>query len=327
MLEDIRLMTMERMQKMREKHEKWNDGICPNIRKKFEIIKDLHSCRAWQLSGIPCQHGCAAIYFLHKDPEDYISDWGLVLTSGSSVRGGKTTRGGGSASGSQSARGGQGSRGGSQGSRGGSQGSRGSSQGSRGGSQGGGSQGSAQDFAQGSAICGLLQVLVVVKGLLVVFKGLKCSKELMVKQLGKEEGVMDQNQVLILMRAVRSGCMVGSHSCGQGEVVVAGGAGVKCLGWELCSETGGWGGGGLRGPNDGRIVGEGGGSWMRRGGEGSELGTVLSNLAGKQFCDGDGVVEISVASMTSILTSVQRSIVEVSSGKRIRCLAAAENSA
>ncbi|GJW95120.1 hypothetical protein Tco_0174792 [Tanacetum coccineum] len=106
MLEDIRLMTMERMQKMREKHEKWNDGICPNIRKKFEIIKDLHrnwkvvpsgeskfevrngydgfrvdermmtcSCRAWQLSGIPCQHGCAAIYFLHKDPEDYISDW------------------------------------------------------------------------------------------------------------------------------------------------------------------------------------------------------------------------------------------------------------
>ncbi|GKC43798.1 hypothetical protein Tco_1061520 [Tanacetum coccineum] len=45
----------------------------------------------------------------------------------------------------------------------------------------------------------VLQVLVVVKGLLVVFKGLKCSKELMVKQLGKEEGVMDQNQVLILM--------------------------------------------------------------------------------------------------------------------------------
>ncbi|GJU33170.1 hypothetical protein Tco_1176759 [Tanacetum coccineum] len=103
MLEDIRLMTMERMQKMGEKHEKWNDGICPNIRKKFEIIKDLHmlvpsgeskfevrngydgfrvdermmtcSCRAWQLSGIPCQHGCASIYFLHKDPEDYISDW------------------------------------------------------------------------------------------------------------------------------------------------------------------------------------------------------------------------------------------------------------
>ncbi|GJT96911.1 hypothetical protein Tco_1092429 [Tanacetum coccineum] len=329
MLEDIRLMTMERMQKMREKHEKWNDGIFPNIRKKFEIIKDLHknwkvvpseeskfevrngydgfivdermmtySCRAWQLSGIPCQHGCAAIYFLHKDPEDYISDWygkhmfvsaystyiegmngmdqwptteytkplppvvkkmpgrpphkrkrdagekddgnrtrlgrkrvimhcfickkeGHNLrscptkgdgegsasgsqgatgssvrggkttrgggsarggsTSGSSVRGGKTTRGGGSVSGSQSARGGQGSRGGSQGSRGGSQG------------QGGGIQGSALGSAQGSAMYG------EVKGLLVVFKGLKCSKELMVKQLGKEEGVMDQNQVLILM--------------------------------------------------------------------------------------------------------------------------------
>ncbi|GJT76352.1 transposase, MuDR, plant [Tanacetum coccineum] len=266
MLEDIRLVTMERMQKMREKHEKWNDGICPNIRKKFEIIKDLHrvdermmtcSCRAWQFSGIPCQHGCAAIYFLHKDPKDYISDWyeytkplppvvkkmlgrpphkikrdagekddgnrtrlgrkGVIMhcfickkrdiilgvvqtkvkgrvyqmgikeqsgssvrgggstrgggsarggsTSGSSVRGGKTTRGGGSASGSQSARGGQGSRvvvkilgvvvkGGGLG-------------------QGGGIQGSALGSAQGSAMYG------EVKGLLVVFKGLKCSKELM----------------------------------------------------------------------------------------------------------------------------------------------------
>ena len=33
------------------------------------------SCRSWQLSGIPCQHGCAAIYFLRKNPEDYISEW------------------------------------------------------------------------------------------------------------------------------------------------------------------------------------------------------------------------------------------------------------
>ncbi|GJW56831.1 transposase, MuDR, plant [Tanacetum coccineum] len=33
------------------------------------------SCRGWQLSGIPCEHGMAAIYFLHKDPKNYVFDW------------------------------------------------------------------------------------------------------------------------------------------------------------------------------------------------------------------------------------------------------------
>ncbi|GJV78173.1 hypothetical protein Tco_1509757 [Tanacetum coccineum] len=42
MLEDIRVSLMERMQRMREKHVKWNDVLCPNIIKKFEILKDLH---------------------------------------------------------------------------------------------------------------------------------------------------------------------------------------------------------------------------------------------------------------------------------------------
>ncbi|GJS94482.1 multidrug resistance-associated protein 5 [Tanacetum coccineum] len=104
MLEDIRLLCMDRSQRMREKHEKWNDGICPNIKKKLEKCKDDHrfwkviasgqtsfevrngyegfkvnerartcTCRGWQLSGIPCVHGIAAIYFLHKDPENYVS--------------------------------------------------------------------------------------------------------------------------------------------------------------------------------------------------------------------------------------------------------------
>ena len=42
MLEDIRVFCMERMQKMREKHEKWTDTYCPNIKKKLEVLKDLH---------------------------------------------------------------------------------------------------------------------------------------------------------------------------------------------------------------------------------------------------------------------------------------------
>ncbi|GKA00910.1 multidrug resistance-associated protein 5 [Tanacetum coccineum] len=34
-------------QRMREKHEKWNDGICPNIKKKLEKCKDDH--RFWKV--------------------------------------------------------------------------------------------------------------------------------------------------------------------------------------------------------------------------------------------------------------------------------------
>ncbi|GJY47309.1 multidrug resistance-associated protein 5 [Tanacetum coccineum] len=106
MLEDIRVLLMERMQRMREKPVKWNDVLYPNIRKKFELLNDLHrhwkviasgesrfevrngfegfkvderlrtcTCRAWQLSSIPCQHGLAAIYFLHRDLEEYVSNW------------------------------------------------------------------------------------------------------------------------------------------------------------------------------------------------------------------------------------------------------------
>nr|GFB80206.1 hypothetical protein [Tanacetum cinerariifolium] len=33
------------------------------------------SCRGCKLSGIPCEHGISAIYFLHKDLENYVSDW------------------------------------------------------------------------------------------------------------------------------------------------------------------------------------------------------------------------------------------------------------
>nr|GEW79014.1 hypothetical protein [Tanacetum cinerariifolium] len=106
MLEDIKIGLMERIQRMRENHEKWADVICPNIRKKFKVLKSLHrnwkvvpsgksrfevrngyegfkvderlrtcTCRGWQLTGLPCQHGFAAIYFLHRDPEAYVSKW------------------------------------------------------------------------------------------------------------------------------------------------------------------------------------------------------------------------------------------------------------
>ncbi|GJW55014.1 hypothetical protein Tco_0099099 [Tanacetum coccineum] len=100
----------EKMQRMREKHEKWINVIFPNIRKKFEALKDHHmyhlqnwkvvpsgesrfevrngcegfkvderlrTCtfRGWQLIDLPCEHGFAAIYFLYRDLEEYVSEW------------------------------------------------------------------------------------------------------------------------------------------------------------------------------------------------------------------------------------------------------------
>lgn len=38
---------------------------------------DAHtcSCRAWDLSGIPCLHVCAAVSRFHGNPEDYVHDF------------------------------------------------------------------------------------------------------------------------------------------------------------------------------------------------------------------------------------------------------------
>ena len=33
------------------------------------------TCRAWQVSGVPCQHAIAVIYFLHREPDEYVSGW------------------------------------------------------------------------------------------------------------------------------------------------------------------------------------------------------------------------------------------------------------
>ncbi|GJZ58473.1 multidrug resistance-associated protein 5 [Tanacetum coccineum] len=85
MLEDIRVLCMERLQKMREKQAKhWN--VIPSGESRFEVRNGYEgfkvdersrscSCKGWQLSGIPCEHGIAAIYFLHKDPKNYVCDW------------------------------------------------------------------------------------------------------------------------------------------------------------------------------------------------------------------------------------------------------------
>lgn len=43
----------------------------------FSVDEEMKSCscRLWELSGVPCVHAVAAIFYMHKSPEDYIPAW------------------------------------------------------------------------------------------------------------------------------------------------------------------------------------------------------------------------------------------------------------
>ncbi|KAJ9553440.1 hypothetical protein OSB04_017485 [Centaurea solstitialis] len=91
MLEAIRTILMERMNTMRRISESWIDDICPSIKKKLDYAKDQQrlgndafivneesktcTCRMWQLSGLPCHHAVAALFYIHKHLEDYVPSW------------------------------------------------------------------------------------------------------------------------------------------------------------------------------------------------------------------------------------------------------------
>ncbi|XP_024969759.1 uncharacterized protein LOC112509126 [Cynara cardunculus var. scolymus] len=106
MLEEIRVFVMERHYRMLSKAQQWESIVCLSIRKKLKkwvenhkywyvipnggnvfetrngyeaIVVDLDarkcSCRLWDISGIPCVHSIAAIHFINKDLEDYVSKW------------------------------------------------------------------------------------------------------------------------------------------------------------------------------------------------------------------------------------------------------------
>ncbi|GJU60634.1 multidrug resistance-associated protein 5 [Tanacetum coccineum] len=97
MLEAIGVIVLERMNKMREISRKWNPGVCPNIKKRLEWVKEqqrfwhvipagenlfkvrsgsegftvdegkrIYSCRMWQLSGLPCVHVTKVIFLINK---------------------------------------------------------------------------------------------------------------------------------------------------------------------------------------------------------------------------------------------------------------------
>ncbi|GJX94027.1 multidrug resistance-associated protein 5 [Tanacetum coccineum] len=106
MLEAIRVIVLERMNKMREISRKWNLGVCPNIKKRLEWLKEQQrfwhvipaggnlyevrsgsegftvdegkrtcSCRMWQLSGLPCVHATKVIFLINRVPESYVPAW------------------------------------------------------------------------------------------------------------------------------------------------------------------------------------------------------------------------------------------------------------
>ncbi|XP_050241351.1 uncharacterized protein LOC126690281 [Quercus robur] len=103
MREWIRVRLMTRMYSKRSGIEKFTSDICPNIVQKLEqlkvdsklfsaipsrcyiyevdneyerhvvnLIRKCCTCRVWDLTGIPCKHGIAAIYKNLERPKDYV---------------------------------------------------------------------------------------------------------------------------------------------------------------------------------------------------------------------------------------------------------------
>ncbi|KAJ9566824.1 hypothetical protein OSB04_002790 [Centaurea solstitialis] len=99
MLEAIRVILMERMERMRRISASWTHDICPTVITRIGAA--MRSQRYWHVlpggpmvfevrqqedafiltrhalagCGIPCLQAVAAICFINKHPQDYVSDW------------------------------------------------------------------------------------------------------------------------------------------------------------------------------------------------------------------------------------------------------------
>ncbi|CAH9125870.1 unnamed protein product [Cuscuta epithymum] len=105
MLEEIRAALMQRLVLKRQEMENGDSIICPRIQSRLELEKgkaaycdvlpstchtfqvnlnldslsvdlgaETCTCRKWDMSGIPCCHAIACIFFLHKEAEDFVDD-------------------------------------------------------------------------------------------------------------------------------------------------------------------------------------------------------------------------------------------------------------
>ncbi|CAH9131929.1 unnamed protein product [Cuscuta epithymum] len=106
MLEDIRLKAMKRISDFKTNHDKWINDWSPLCMEYYQDNKEAASgcnvifngdvgfeigegtdkhtvvldkmvctCRAWELTGIPCLHAICAFYYRKVDPITYISRW------------------------------------------------------------------------------------------------------------------------------------------------------------------------------------------------------------------------------------------------------------
>ncbi|XP_057450851.1 uncharacterized protein LOC130742769 [Lotus japonicus] len=107
LLEGLKFYMTNRIVKQRSLMQRWTTGLCPSVQKKVEISKDYSdrwtavwdgdipmnefsvfkgndkfvvdlglgtcACRRWQLSGIPCSHAVACMWFCNRAPEDYVN--------------------------------------------------------------------------------------------------------------------------------------------------------------------------------------------------------------------------------------------------------------
>ncbi|CAA0815794.1 Unknown protein, partial [Striga hermonthica] len=106
LLEHVRLILMKRLHERRDQMLKYDGVICPKIVKILEELKKrasdffahwngedqfeiengigtrfkVHltektcSCRRWDLTGIPCVHAISGIFYLGKNPEDFVDN-------------------------------------------------------------------------------------------------------------------------------------------------------------------------------------------------------------------------------------------------------------
>ncbi|XP_016670021.1 uncharacterized protein [Gossypium hirsutum] len=80
-----------------EETDKWKGMLCPKIKKKLDVnikdslrfqvecgpgsqhvvdlVENSHSCRNWDLTGIPCMHAMAIILLKDEFPETYVQTW------------------------------------------------------------------------------------------------------------------------------------------------------------------------------------------------------------------------------------------------------------
>ncbi|XP_074290274.1 uncharacterized protein LOC141617004 [Silene latifolia] len=105
MLEDIRCSMMERLVWKKTEMQKKSGTVCPRVQERLELEKEKSAmyevlpasdrkfqvklgidevsvdiidrtctCKKWDLTGIPCSHGVAAIFYIHGQAEDFVHD-------------------------------------------------------------------------------------------------------------------------------------------------------------------------------------------------------------------------------------------------------------